>query len=217
MRGLARKRLFRGTLILFFWVQIISVFPQVAEREIKLKIVVDEEFREVQDWRPIVKRVIAGVNDLYRDKFGLVFQIEAYSFWASDDRCQTVFELLNDLRKKVSNLGYDIVVGFTGQRRGSFNLLGGANYLRNYVIVRRIPAESLMILTLAHELAHLFGAVDLVEPGSIMNHSHPGEHFDAFSSKLIMLNRDRVFLPPYFPLPREKIDEAIKVIIKPNY
>lgn len=180
-------------------------------RLIKVKIAVDEEFREHQDWRPLVRRLIIRVNQLYEANFSLSFQIKSYAFWMSGDTTQNIFELLNDLRKKVSFLGHDLVIGFTGEKKKSFHLLGGANYLRNYIVLRRNPSENLMMLTLAHELAHVFGAVDLNEPDSIMNQGRPGPKFDPFTSKIIALNRERTFLPPMFPLPRSKIDEAINL------
>jgi len=166
-------------------------------RVINVRVAVDEEFRQHQDWRSLIS--------------GLSFKVKSYAFWMSDDTNQNIFGLLNDLRKKVSYLGHDLVIGFTGEKKRPFHLLGGANYLRNYIVLRWNPSENLMKLTLTHELAHLFGAVDLNEPESIMNQGQPGTKFDPFSAKVIALNRERTFLPSFFPLPPNKIDEAINI------
>ncbi|MBN1224801.1 MAG: tetratricopeptide repeat protein [Candidatus Aminicenantes bacterium] len=66
-----------------------------------------------------------------------------------------------------------------------------------------------MKCVLLHELCHMFGAVDLHEPGSIMDIENRGLKFDEFTSKIIALNRQRSFLQDSLPLPDDICEQAI--------
>jgi tetratricopeptide (TPR) repeat protein len=60
-----------------------------------------------------------------------------------------------------------------------------------------------------HELGHIFGAVDLDEKNTAMYPRDPGLKFDAFSARVIGLNRDRTFHAQAFPVPAVSIKEVI--------
>jgi tetratricopeptide (TPR) repeat protein len=64
---------------------------------------------------------------------------------------------------------------------------------------------------LKHELSHLFGAADLNDKGSIMNNKNLGHKFDEFTTRVILLNKNRDFNPYVFPLPKNKLNEAISL------
>lgn len=68
-----------------------------------------------------------------------------------------------------------------------------------------------MIYTLQHELSHLFGAVDIVQKGSVMGTDHTCNEFDKFTSQIIFYNKYRTFNPYIFPLPEDKLDEALSI------
>lgn len=62
-----------------------------------------------------------------------------------------------------------------------------------------------------HELCHVFGAVDLDEPGSIMGIRRAGDRFDEFTKRVVLINRERTFLEePYVP-EKDHLDQLISL------
>ncbi|MBU2439236.1 MAG: tetratricopeptide repeat protein, partial [Acidobacteria bacterium] len=179
-----------------------------AERTVTLKVAVDEEFRRQKNWRNEVLLTIRQVSDHFDRQFGIRFEIQQLVPWQSERSAETMYRLLNDLRGKVYQGDLDVVVGFTGQWRPTYVYAGVAAYLRSCILVRRLSPQGQMRKVLIHELGHLFGGVDLDEPGSVMNAAGPGETFDTFTAEIIHINRNREFSPHLFPLPPDKWGEA---------
>jgi len=204
-------------LLIFLAIFVISSSLSYSQRKIRLKVAVDEEFRRYNNtWQLYLKRLINDATQVLEEKFGLIFEIETWEPWASDNTLDDMISLLQDLKKKVSREESDAIIGFTAQRNIQRDLLGIAYYSTSHILIKRLASEpyteSIMKNTLMHELCHLFGAVDLNEPGSIMDKEKPGANFDEFTSRIIHLHKDRSFNPFVFPLPEEKIKEAQKPI-----
>ena len=122
-----------------------------------------------------------------------------------------MFDLMSDLRKKVPLDGHDVVLGFTSQYPLKHDFVGTASYFDGYILVRMLESESQMRSTLQHELSHLFGAVDIVEKSSVMGTDYSCNKFDEFTSQIIFYNKYRSFNPYVFPLPEDKLDEAVSI------
>lgn len=185
-------------------------------RIVNLKIVVDEEFRIIPTWRSDINWLIRRASEEFEKRFSISLRMDLLDGWISDNAHNTVYGLLNDLRKKVSQDNYDIVLGLTGQHCTSQGLSGAATYLHGYIILKESKlweprSKTFMKSLLLHELCHLFGAVDLNEKSSIMNRKNPGSKFDEFTRRIVLLNRNRNFNPHVFPLPESQLDEAIAV------
>ena len=180
-------------------------------RIVRLKVVADEEFRKNGDWRFEIKRHVANASRVFEDEFGIGFEIRTIDSWNSDNLQNTIVDLLNDLRKKVSLDEHDAVLGFTDQPRDGSGLGGVASYLKGYVLLRRMKSSAFMDRMIVHELGHLFGAIDLNQPDSVMSRQNPGPQFDEFSKRIIRLNKDRNFNIYRFPLSADKLDEAVEI------
>lgn len=186
-----------------------SLTAQTPSRTINIKVAFDEELQFHSKWRLTLQRVISASSRKFEKHFGIKLNVIDYENWKSDDSLTRVYDLINDLRKKVLLKDCDIVVGFSGQWTRRDDISGAAIYLRNYAVVKRMSSEQLMSLVLTHELCHLFGAIDLNEKGSIMDMKNVGKDFDAFTTRLVLLNRNRNFIPHIFPLERGKWDKVI--------
>lgn len=186
-----------------------SLPAQTPSRIINIKVAFDEELQFHRKWRLTLKRVISASSRKFEKHFGIKLNVIDYENWKSDDSLNRVYDLINDLRKKVLLNDCDIVVGFSGQWTRRDDISGAAIYLRNYALVKRMSSEQVMSLVLTHELCHLFGAIDLNEKGSIMDMKNAGSDFDAFTTRFVLLNRNRNFIPHIFPLERGKWDKVI--------
>jgi len=160
--------------------------------------------------------LVSNSSQKFEENFGIRFRIEKFVFWISDNRAGTMFELLHDLRKKISHNSCDVVMGLTFQfqNNGAIEFSGVATYLNSYVLVRQLPSESAMELMITHEFCHLFGAADLHEQESIMDEEKPGREFDDFTKRLIVLNKQRDFNPYGFPLSKDKQAEVVALYEK---
>ena len=152
-------------------------------------------------WHVETERLVAAISENFEKRFRIKLNVKNYKPWFSDSSQSSMFALLNDLRAKVKQEESDVVIGITSQYLPEDDVSGVATYLHGYIMLREVQPEFRMRTILIHELCHLFGAIDLDEPGSIMDFKNPGNEFDEFTEKVILLNRDRDFNPYLFPLP----------------
>jgi len=206
---LSKYRIF----LIFFVVCLLlfkSGFPQdLSIRSVRVKIVVDEEFRKKDSWRQEVKRLIYETSRIFEDNFGIEFKLHSIKSWYSPNSLFSMHALLKDLRQKFSREDTDIILGLTSQYHLKNDLLGVASYLNGFVLLRRIDSSFVMRQTLVHEFSHLFGAIDLNEKKSVMGNGQTVESFDEFSKRIIFANKDRSFQPGSFPLLQQKFDETL--------
>ncbi len=196
---------------LIFIIFEIGLSQSQSLRTVNIKVAVDEEYRSRKMWRFEIKRLITDSSKDFEKYFGIRFRIKKFDNWFSDNSKESTLELLNDLRKKVFKGDCDIVLGFTSQPSLKYDFSGAATYLHDYIVLRKLRSEVAMKSMLSHEFSHLFGAADLNEKGSIMHGKNLGQEFDEFTTRIILLNKNRNFNPYIFPLPKNKLDEAISI------
>ena len=97
------------TLVGIFLIQP-PVFPGQSVRIVNLKIVADEEFRSAGDWRLEISRRVSNASRVFEQNFGIRFEIGIVESWSSDNSQNSVIDLLNNLRKRVSLEEYDAVL-----------------------------------------------------------------------------------------------------------
>jgi tetratricopeptide (TPR) repeat protein len=182
-----------------------------SARTVRLKVVADEEFRKKASWILDFRQWLDSTAHFFAKNFEIELKIDDIEPWKSDDTKGSISELMEDLIKKKERLGYDIVLGFTGQHFLSPESSGISSYLNGYVLVQRLKDDELNRITVAHELCHLFGAIDIAEDYSIMARSNPQWFCDAFTREIVRINKDREFESGTFPLPQEKIEAAISL------
>ena len=202
-------------LCIFLFLTVVThkiVFPEhLSTRTINIKIAVDGEFGSMENWPLEIKRIVRDSSKNFENNFGIKFKIKSLESWSSDDSLNSMFELLNDLIRKVPQEESDVVLGFTAQRNIQEDLVGVASYLSGYILVRGLKSRNMMTSALTHEFSHIFGAVDLNEEGSIMDTKNRGTEFDDFTTQIILLNKFRSFNPYQFPLLKSELDEAISI------
>ena len=57
----------------------------------------------------------------------------SFESWSSDNSLSSMFELMNDLRRKVPQGECDVVLGLTAQKNTEDDLFGVASYLNGYI------------------------------------------------------------------------------------
>ena len=88
---------------------------------------------------------------------------------------------------------------------------GLADYPNGIIVLKYLEAKGGMPFVLLHEICHLFGAVDLEEPGSVMSLAGASFRIDRFTREIMAVNRDRSFRRGTCPLTPDRAAEALAV------
>lgn len=178
-------------------------------RTIKLKVVIDENYRK----RPArvfeIKRWVKNASRFFEKNFGLVMRIHQWEYWYSDNTKGTLDDLMADFFSKIRRGDCNIVLGYTDQIPYRTHLSGVTSYRYGYVLLRRKKSDYVNRAILIHELCHIFGAVDVTEGSSIMNKYEPRLVCDEFTAQVIQLHKNRRFSSLLFPLSVEEMESAI--------
>ena len=183
----------------------------IPTRTIKLKAVIDENYRRRSAHVFEIKRLVASATNFFEKNFGLIIQIHQLEYWHSDNTKGSLDDLMVDLYKKVGRGDSDIVVGFTDQIPDRADLSGVASYRYGYILMRRRKSNYLNRTILIHEICHLFGAIDVSEGPYIMNKYEPRLKLDEFTARIIRINKNRRFSFSLFPLSLEDMESAISL------
>jgi tetratricopeptide (TPR) repeat protein len=160
---------------------------------ITLRVAVDESLRGNPAWRAEVERQIAAVSQIYRRQAGLSWRLKEIVEWRAAPYAG-LDERRVDLRRTVGLGGADVLLGLTAPLSGR---VASVIPLGDVLVVtqRSLEADRRHVLSLAHELAHLFGAAhggDAAK-GTLMDETLPNETFDARSLALIRALRRHRF------------------------
>ncbi len=86
---------------------------------------------------------------------------------------------------------------------------GVADYLMGTVVLKYLESRGGITYVLLHEILHIFGAIDLKTPGSVMSRRDPSFRIEGFTRAIVRANLERSFLTGEFPLPEGCIAQAI--------
>jgi len=192
-----------------------SGFPDSAEKErrITIKAAAHPDFRVSRKWRTKLSLMVRDANTGFRRRWGISFHVEEFEYWDPEPGAENPDALIRSLRETVARDGCHILLGYLPEDFPGMASNGAAGYIESAVLLKDHPSREGLAKILRHEFCHIFGAIDLDEKGSIMNYRRPGHVFDAFTSEVIALNRDRGFVPGEFPLSGETRDRAIDLYI----
>ena len=197
-------------LLFIFVINIGSSFSEEQPlRILHIKIAVASELK-IKEKREILN-LIRDCSRIFKNHFSIQFKVKENEDWKPEKDQNSIIELLSDLRMKVLPGECDIILGIVPQRNVNDTACGIFSYFHGYILIKYIRSKETMKLALLHELSHIFGAVDLKEPGSVMDNQNPGFKFDDFSKKIILLNRNRSFYLDLFPLSKSQLDKAISL------
>ena len=191
--------------------------PAPPERVVRVKALVDPPFRTRNPgWDREARGLIEAASDYYEREFGIRIITQSVSAWPENERVPSTPTLLARLQKQfpaaATDGSYDIIVAFSGENvsrilsdgRPRVDRIGNCSQgLARYIV---LPTRKLFhytsvhaepetdVLTLVHELAHVFGAEHVEDFNSIMHENFDYRtEFDAKNRKIIQDNRSCPF------------------------
>ena len=196
-------------LVLFTPLQLSDARPQAEPRSVAVVFAVDDRFREDPAWLERLGDVLGRASRYYGPRFGLRFELADVQFWrpAGD----TLEERLDDLRAQAQPGAGGILVGVTARPPRPPAGYGLASYQEGLLVIALAAEDDGLAEAFRHEVAHVFGALDLGPGRGLMSSDRSGEELDALNARLVALHRDREFAPHAFPLPAEAFDEAVRL------
>jgi hypothetical protein len=179
------------------------------KRVVRVKIAADKEFSLREMHRVEFQRLVRDVGLIFRSHFNIHLKVKEFVYWDYDKSCNSIFDLLHDLKKNILSSDMEIVIGIISVDEDKITPLGISSYLDGYVLLKNLKSKkSAMKFVLTHELLHLFGAIDICEPNSFMSMKNPRFKIDEFTKKIVKVNKFRVFRPGVFPLSTDNIIDA---------
>jgi len=190
-----------------------AVGPETQQRLVRIKVLADVSFRARNpEWQREARGLIEAASDYYEREFDIRLVTQSVLPWPEKERVPSTPELLARVKKDFAvaakSSDYDLIVAFTAERvsrvltagRPRVDRIGDcAQGLANYAIVpvaavfryRGPNAEpELDELALIHEIGHVFGAVHVEDPNSLMNEEFGYRtEFDAKNRATIQKNK----------------------------
>jgi hypothetical protein len=195
-----------------------SVFgPDTPERVVRVKVLADVSFRARNPrWADEARGLVEAASDYYEREFDIRLITQSVSPWPDKERIPSTPALLARLKKEfggqVQTQSFDLIVAFTAEGvnrlftagRPRVDRIGDCDQgLANYMIVpvtkvfnyRGPNAEpEFDVITLVHEIGHVFGAEHVADMQSIMHEDFGYRtEFDAKNRSIIKKNRSCPF------------------------
>jgi Metallo-peptidase family M12 len=187
--------------------------PEPPQRVVRVKALADVSFRARNSrWPDEARGLIEAASDYYEREFGIRFVAQSAVPWPAEERIRSTVDLLarveQDFPSQKKDGSYDLIVVFTAEGLSQYFVAGRPRVdrigncqqgLGNYVVTpvnkpfRYAGAHAEPepdIITLIHELAHIFGAEHVGDRASIM-HEDLGyrTEFDDMNRSIIAKNK----------------------------
>ena len=185
----------------------LRLFPQT--RDIGVEIIADDEFRKNPDWKLRAENCLNIASVDFERLFGIRILVRQFEDWHSDRSAKSLETLADDLDAHFDKEKFEILLAFTALGSLDETLAGYSVFKEGIVLLRHTDDPLLLARTLKHELGHIFGAVHVADPSSVMDYFIQGENFDALNARVISLNRERLFNTVDFPIPKNNRLRAI--------
>jgi len=191
--------------------------PSPLARVVRIKALVDVPFRNRNpQWDQEARGLIEAASDYYEAEFGIRLVTHSVAAWPENERVPSTPTLLARVLKQfpvaAAEGSYDIVVAFSGENvsriltdgRPRVDRIGNCSQgLARYIVV---PTRKLFrytgqttdldldVITLIHEIAHVFGAEHVEDFNSIMHENFDYRtEFDAKNRQIIRNHRSCPF------------------------
>jgi tetratricopeptide (TPR) repeat protein len=188
----------------------LAFFPQQG-RELSVLVLADEEFRRDPSWKSSAEAVLESASSYFEEICGLRLAVSELREWTSSQAFSSVEMLAEDLAANIDKGLIDIVVAFTDQEDLDTRHSGCSLFKEGIIVLRREKRTSEMVRSLKHETGHLFAAVHVEDPESLMDIFSRGDRFDLRNEELVRLNRDRTFQGTRFPLPVANLERTAAI------
>lgn len=186
-------------------------------RVVRVKALADPPFRSRNPgWELEARGLVEAASDYYEEEFGIRLITQSVAAWPEEERVPSTPAMLARLQKQFpvtsADGSYDIVIAFTGENvsriltagRPRVDRIGNCSQgLARYIV---LPTRKLFrytgqtadldpdVITLVHELGHVFGAEHVEDVNSIMNENFDyRSQFDAKNRTIIQKNRSCPF------------------------
>jgi tetratricopeptide (TPR) repeat protein len=189
-----------------------ALFSQT--RLINVKVFGDEELRLRPGWEMVTERCLSQVSSEFEREFGIKFVIEEYGIWDSDDNAHSLEMLAEQLDAQVNKGPADILLAFTGQKNLDPSYFGYSLFKEGLILSQYSEDTPVLVRALTHEFGHLFGAVHVPDPESVMDYFVQSSRFDALNIQAVELSRERPFKTIDFPIPKKNRARAIELYEK---
>jgi Tfp pilus assembly protein PilF len=170
-----------------------------GRRAVAVHVFADEALRSDPTWPMRVRLAWRSVSDGLAPALGVIFYPERLAPFETAGAAADLGAVSDALRRAAGPGPADgVLAAFTGwpapRSRGPWRL-GQAEFLGRRLVVRLEPGQ-VQSRVLAHEVAHLFGGVHVVdEVDSLLNPSEGGERMDPLNATILRVMSARGFAP----------------------
>ena len=183
-------------------------------RQLKVQLVGDRELFRQSQATALVESALKDVSAEFERLFSLSLVSVGWSSWETDGGEDHVQELVETLSLSAKDRRAEIVLAVTGRSNLKPEYSGSALLKSSLVAIIFTPDEKKLCRLIKHELGHIFGAVHVPEPESVMSCFGAGDNFDRYNLEIIKLARERSFEPSVFPFPPEVQASVEKVYLQ---
>ncbi len=191
--------------------------PDIPQRVVRVKVLADLPFRNRNPrWEDEARGLIEAASDYYEREFDIRILTQSVSPWPEVERIEStpamLTKLQNDFPIQAKTDDYDLIVAFTAENISRYFVAGRPRVdrignctqgLSSYIVV---PISAVFhyhgpnaepkfdVMTLVHELGHVFGAEHVDDRQSIMHEDFAYRtEFDAKNRAIIQKNRACAF------------------------
>ena len=174
-------------------------------------------------WKVDLSKIFMDVGQNVRETLGIRLRIRAFGYLDAGTApavprkpgSPSLRPYLPVLRAAADRLDGEtaggILVGLVPEGPDGPVCPGLADYPNGIIVLKYLEAKGGMPFVLLHEICHLFGAVDIEEPGSVMSLQGASFRIDRFTREIMAVNRDRSFRRGACPLTPDRAAEALAV------
>ncbi len=211
--------------VLFILSTVAAALPdnsrRAAHRTVSVKVLADSALRKDETWKLDIFRAVRDASQTLEEISGITLRIKSYDYLAPllaeapalGNRCsRTVLRALTSMNSYIAEAGrggFELVIGLVPEGPEGAFMPGVADYLRGTVVLKYLERRGGIPYVLLHEILHIFGAIDLMTPGSVMSRRDPSFRIDSFTRAIVRANFERSFLAGEFPLPEKRIAQAL--------
>ncbi len=193
---------------------------RAGHRTVSVKVLADSTLRKDETWKLVIFRAVRDASQTLEEISGITLRIKSYDYWAPPpaeapalgNRCsRAVLRALTSMNSYIAEVGRggsELVIGLIPEGPEGPFMPGVADYLSGTVVLKYLERRGGIPYVLLHESLHIFGAIDLKTPGSVMSRRDPSFRIDSFTRAIVRVNRERSFLVGGFPLAEGRIAQA---------